>query len=86
MANGSGGSDFIVHVEGVKLDDAVRARLAGRIQAAVLKELAGIDTGGDLHARIPHRDWWGLWLRKELFAKDQINARITAQIATGGPR
>ena len=80
MANGSAGSDFIVHVEGVKLDEAVRARLAGRIQAAVLKEIATIDTGGDMLARIPHREWWGLWLRREAFAKEQLGARITAQI------
>jgi hypothetical protein len=39
-------NDFVVRLEGLKLDEAARNRIAGAIQAAVLKELGTIDLSG----------------------------------------
>jgi hypothetical protein len=39
-------SEFIVKLKGIKLPDAVEERIAGEIQAVVLRELARMDTGG----------------------------------------
>ncbi len=62
-----GNGDFVVRLEGLPLTDEVRSRIAGEIQSLVMREIARIDTRGDLNARIPYREWWGLWLRKDLF-------------------
>jgi hypothetical protein len=60
-------NDFIVRLDGLKLDEAARHRISSAIQAAVLSELGTIDltgrgpTGG--LAFIPIK-WKGLWLRE----------------------
>lgn len=72
MANGAGKNDFIVRLDGLKLDEAAKARLAGRIQGAVLREIAGIDTGGDLYAFVPHKEWIGLWVRMHAAMQKQL--------------
>jgi hypothetical protein len=71
VKGGGGSSDFIVRLEGVPISDEARHRIAGEIQSLVMREVARLDTGGDLHARLPWRDWYGLWLRKELFREIQ---------------
>jgi len=79
MANGAGKNDFIVRLDGLKIDEATRARLAGRIQGAVLREIAGIDTGGDYHAFVPRKEWYGLWVRMSAALQNQLGG---AQVAT----
>ena len=61
------GSEFIVKLDGLKLSSAAEARINKEIQAVVLREIAGIDTGGDLVARIPFKEWLGIWLRNRAF-------------------
>lgn len=58
-------SDFVVRIEGVELPPAVRKQIASEIQSVVLRHLASVDYKGDLAAHIPHREWYGLWLRSE---------------------
>jgi hypothetical protein len=58
-------SDFIVRLEGVKLDDAGRRRLSNAIQNAVMSELGLIDLNpkGNWGVHIP-KEWLGRWLRQ----------------------
>lgn len=60
MQNEAGTSDFIVRIEGLSLSKDVRNRLAGEMQAVVLRELAKLDTAGDLVAQLPRKEWLGL--------------------------
>ncbi len=61
------GSEFIVRLDGLKLSTEAEARINREIQTAVLREIAGIDTGGDFSARIRFKEWLGIWLRKNAF-------------------
>jgi hypothetical protein len=60
------GIDFVVRVEDVPLDAKTQARLAAKINAAVLAELASVDFGAAVQALIPHKDWIGILLKKHL--------------------
>lgn len=63
MANGKADSaDFVVRLEGLQLKPDAKERIASHIHAAVMRELAGVDTHGAL-VFIPRREWLGLWLR-----------------------
>jgi hypothetical protein len=60
-------NDFIVRLDGLKLDEAARGRISAAIQSAVVAELGRLDLAG-LHssnrlAYFPIR-WPGLWLRE----------------------
>jgi hypothetical protein len=59
-------ADFVVRLDGLRLDDAARSRLAGAVQAAVMAELGKLDlTGGrpvPTLAYLPLK-WRGIWLR-----------------------
>jgi len=81
MADTMGKNDFIVRLDGLKIDEATKARLAGRIQGAVLRELAGVDTGGDYHAFVPRKEWYGLWVRMNAALQKQLGG---AQVALPG--
>jgi len=61
------GSEFIVKLDGLKLTREVETRINKEIQSAVLREIAGIDTGGDFSARIRYKEWLGIWLRRNAF-------------------
>ncbi|AXK82724.1 hypothetical protein DW352_20660 [Pseudolabrys taiwanensis] len=41
---------FVVHIEGISLSDALKAEIEQALHAAVMKEVAKIDHGGDLVA------------------------------------
>lgn len=60
-------NDFVVRLDGLKLDEASRSRIAGAIQAAVLAELGRLDLAGAQPnnglAYIPIK-WRGIWLRQ----------------------
>jgi hypothetical protein len=58
--------DFVVRVEDVALDAKAQARLAAKINAAVLAELASVDFGAPIQALVPNKDWIGIWLKKYL--------------------
>jgi hypothetical protein len=61
-------ADFIVRIDGLKLSKEAEASINREIQAAVLREVAKIDTGGDFSARIPNRlRWRGIYLRNKAF-------------------
>ena len=60
MANSS---EFIARIDGVKLPPATERQIAQEIQGIVLRELAKIDAKGDLAARIPRKEWIGIWAR-----------------------
>jgi hypothetical protein len=60
-------NDFIVRLDGLKLDEAARGRISAAIQSAVVAELGRLDLPG-LHssnrfAYFPIR-WPGFWLRE----------------------
>ncbi len=67
MATTKQGSEFIVKLDGLKLSPAAETRINKEIQAAVLREIAQIDTGGDLTIRRSLKEWLGLWLRNRAF-------------------
>ena len=50
MATKKEGSEFIVRLDGLKLSRDAEARINKEIQTAVLREIAGIDTGGNFAA------------------------------------
>ena len=61
-------NDFIVRLDGMKLDDATRHRVASAIQSAVLGELGRLDLGGQtgVSTILVHtpKEWLGKWLRE----------------------
>jgi hypothetical protein len=66
----STGSEFIVKLDGIKLPPETEARISQAIQSTVMSELARIDTKGDLVARIPWKDWLGIWIRSQKFDRN----------------
>jgi hypothetical protein len=58
------GSEFIVKLNGIKLPPAAEAVVSQEINAAVMRALGKIDLKGDLSARIPRREWLGIWLER----------------------
>lgn len=69
---GSEGSEFIVKLDGIKLPAAVEAQIAKEIQAVVLREVARLDTRGDLLTRIPYKEWLGIWIRPQKFDRNAV--------------
>ena len=53
-------TEFIVHLEGLRLPPGAEATIAREIRAAALRELARLDLEADFGVRIPQRDWLGL--------------------------
>lgn len=60
-------ADFVVHIDGLKLSKETEASINREIQAAVLREIAKIDTGGDFSARIPRGELQGIYIRNKAF-------------------
>jgi hypothetical protein len=58
------GSEFIVKLDGIKLPPAQEAEISHEINAAVMRALGKIDFKGDLSARIPWKEWRGIWIEK----------------------
>lgn len=58
------GSEFIVKLNGMKLSPADEARIAAEVRMTVMRELAKVDPKGDLHVRIPYKEWLGIWLER----------------------
>jgi hypothetical protein len=58
--NDEGGSVFVASLGEVKLPPAIENRVAGEIQAAVMRGLAAVDFGGEVNTQFP-RDLfpWG---------------------------
>jgi hypothetical protein len=66
--------DFIVRLDGLKLDEAARNRIAGAIQTAVMSELGRLDLGHPETILIhTPKEWLGRWLREIHSAKDLEN-------------
>jgi hypothetical protein len=66
--------DFIVRLDGLKLDQASRDRIAGAIQTAVMSELGRLDLGGDGTILIhTPKEWLGRWLREVSSLRDLEN-------------
>ena len=55
-------TQFIVHLEGLKLPPEAEATIAREIRAAALRELARLDLKADFGVRIPRKEWLGIWL------------------------
>ncbi len=66
------GSEFVVKLDGIKLPPAVESQIAKEIQATVMREIARIDLKGDLVARIPRKEWLGIWIRSQKIDRDVI--------------
>ena len=62
MATTPKGTQFVVHLDGIKLPPKAEAIIAKEVRAAALRELARIDLRGDLAFRIPNREWLGIWI------------------------
>jgi hypothetical protein len=58
------GSEFIVKLSGIKLPAAAEDEVSREINAAVMRALGRIDLKGDLSARIPWKEWRGIWIEK----------------------
>ncbi|HEX9962573.1 MAG TPA: hypothetical protein VGB00_16690 [Pyrinomonadaceae bacterium] len=78
-------ADFIVRIDGLKLSKEAEASISREIQAAVLRQVATIDTGGDFSARIPDKQripdklrWRGIYLRNKAF-EENISLNINEQ-------
>ncbi len=68
-------SEFIIALDGIKLDAKQEAALAADLQAVAMKHLAAIDLAPEWYFRIPNRRWWcGLYIRKikDLVQPDQL--------------
>jgi hypothetical protein len=63
-AGGQSGSEFILKLNGIKLPAEVEQRIAGELQAALMREIARVDLKSPLTIRIPNREWYGIWLER----------------------
>jgi hypothetical protein len=64
MATKQPGSQFIVHLEGIRLPAEAEAQIAKEVRATALRELGRLDLKGDVVVRIPTKEWLGLWLER----------------------
>ena len=64
MAPKQEGTQFIIHLQGIKLPPETEAEIAKEVRSVTLRELARIDLRGDFAVRIPRKDWIGLWLER----------------------
>lgn len=69
-------SEFIVKLDGIKLSKSVEAAISREIQSVVLRHVAEIDLAGDFTARIPRKEWLGIWLRNRAFDPVQVNLQV----------
>ena len=61
-------ADFIVKLDGIKLDTAAEKRMNDAVQAAVLRVIAEIDVAPTYAVRIPRPpEWLGIWIRSNRF-------------------
>ncbi len=72
--------EFIVKLDGVKLSKSAEASLNREIQAVVIRELAGIDYGGDLYSKIPWKEWRGIWVKNKIFDKPNVGLEVNEMI------
>ena len=64
------GSLFVASLGGVKLPPEVEAKVAGEIQAAVMRALAAVDFAGDVHTKFPREGFpdhtMGIWIGDQI--------------------
>lgn len=68
--------DFIVKLDGIKLSKEQEANINREVQAAVMRELARIDVGAEITARIPRKEWLGIWIRNKAFEAGSIKLEV----------
>lgn len=75
-------ADFIVKLDGIKLDTAAQKKMNDAVQAAVLRVIAEIDVAPTYAVRIPRPpEWLGIWIRSNKFFNDaELNQRFNVQI------
>ena len=58
--------DFIVRLDGLKIDEGARQRIAQALQSAALSELGRLDLHGRESTVVIHtpKEWLGRWLRE----------------------
>ena len=69
-------SDFIVKLDGIKLTKEQEASINREIQGAVLRELAKVDTNAEFSARIPKKEWLGIWIRNKAFDVGNVKFKV----------
>ena len=57
--------DLIVRLDGLKLSKEAEASINREVQATVLREIAKYDFGADFTARIPRKEWLGIWIKNK---------------------
>jgi hypothetical protein len=67
--------DLIIRLEGLKLSKEAEAAINREVQAIVLREIARYDPGPDFVARIPRKEWLGIWIRRKAF-EGNINLQV----------
>lgn len=75
-------ADFIVKLDGIKLDTADEKRMNRELQAAVLRVLAEVDVAPTYSVRIPRPpEWLGIWIRGgKFFNEGEIKQRFSVQV------
>lgn len=68
--------DFIVKFDGIRLSKEQEATINREIHTTVLRELAKIDLGADFTARIPRKEWLGIWIRVKAFDPGNIRLEV----------
>jgi hypothetical protein len=75
-------AEFIVKLDGIKLDTAAEKKMNNEVQAAVLRVLAEIDVAPTYGVRIPRRpEWLGIWIRGQRFFNEvELKQKFEVQI------
>ncbi len=75
-------ADFIVKLDGIKLDTADEKRMNRELQAAVLRVLAEVDVAPTYAVKIPRPpEWLGIWIRGQRFFNDaELKQKFGVQI------
>ena len=75
-------ADFIVKLDGIKLDTAAEKKMNDAVRAAVLRVLAEVDVAPTYAVKIPRPpEWLGIWIRgQKFFTPEELKQKFGVQV------
>lgn len=70
-------ADFIVKLDGIKLDTKATEEVNRALQATALRELARLDLAPTYSVRVPRpKEWLGIWIRNRFFNDEELKQKF----------
>ena len=75
-------ADFIVKLDGIKLDTAAEKKMNDAVRSAVLRVLAEVDVAPTYAVKIPRPpEWLGIWIRGQKFCTpEELKQKFGVQV------